>query len=170
MIPFAPFEPDRSKFNASASEGTLNVLPAADGWKGMPQLNEVSDALGAECLGMVKVQDSNDTLTIIAGTQTDLFKLDTSTNPYSWANISKSSGAYNVPVGDRWQFAVFGDHVIACNLGTVLQSYDINTPTAFADISGSPTARSIWVTGDYLCVGSLTNEPSRMAWSGLNSW
>jgi len=168
MIPFAPFEPDKSPFNASASEGTLNVLPAADGWKGMPQLNEVSDALGSECLGMIKIQDSNDTLTIIAGTQTNLYKLNTSTTPYSWTNISKSVDAYNVPANDRWQFAVFGDHVIACNLGTVLQSYDINTPTAFADISGAPTARTIWVTGDYLCVGSLTNDPSRMAWSGLN--
>lgn len=168
MIPFAPFEPDRSKFNAAASEGTLNVLPAADGWKGMPQLTEVSDALGDECLGYVKVQDSNDNLTIIAGTRTDLFRLDTSTSPYSWVNISKSSGAYSVPIGDRWQFAVFGDHVIACNLGTVLQSYDINTPTAFADIAGAPTARTVWVVGDYLCVGSLLNEPNKMAWSGLN--
>lgn len=168
MIPFPPFEPDKSPFNVSASEGTLNVLPAADGWKGMPSLTEVSDALGSECLGYVKVQDSDDELTIIAGTQTDLFRLDTSTSPYSWVNISKSAAAYNVPIGDRWQFAVFGDHVIACNLGTVLQAYDINTPTAFADISGSPTARTIWVTGDYLCVGSLANDPSRMAWSGIN--
>ena len=87
MIPFAPFEPDRSKFNAAASEGTLNVLPAADGWKGMPQLNEVSASLGDECLGYVKVQDSNDNLTIIAGTRTDLYKLNTATSPYSWTNI-----------------------------------------------------------------------------------
>jgi hypothetical protein len=170
MIPFGPFEPDKSRFNAAASEGTLNVLPSADGWKGMPSLTEISTALGDECLGYVKVQDSNDNLTIIAGTRTDLYKLNTSTSPYSWDNISKSAAAYSVPIGDRWQFAVFGDHIIACNLGTILQAYDINTPTAFADVSGSPTARSIWVTGDYLCVGSLLNDPSRMAWSGINDY
>lgn len=168
IIPFGLFEPDKSRFNAAASEGTLNVLPAADGWKGALQLSIISASLGSECRGFVRVQNSNDELTIIAGTQTDLFKLDTSASPYGWTNISKSAGAYNVPASDRWKFAVFGNHIIACNLNTVLQTYDIETPTAFADISGAPTARTVWVIGDYLCAGSLLNDPNRMAWSGIN--
>lgn len=165
---FPNFEPDRSPFNPAASSGTLNVLPAADGWKGMLQLIEISAALGSECLGYIKILNSNDELTIIAGTQTDLFKLNTSESPYGWTNIGKSAGAYNVPEGDRWDFAVFGSHVIACNHNTVLQSYDIETPDKFADISGSPQARNIWVVNNYLCVGSLINEPNVMAWSGIN--
>ncbi|WP_162651556.1 hypothetical protein [Lentilitoribacter sp. Alg239-R112] len=167
MIPFPSFEPDKSPFNYMASEGILNVLPTADGHKPMPSLVDISSALGDECLGATSIQSDDGGITIIAGTRTALYKLNTSTSPYSWTDISKAGG-YNVPIGNRWSFALFGNNLIAANLGGVLQSYDITTAGIFADIAGSPVCSVVWVSGDYLVCGQLDGQTNAIQWSGLN--
>ncbi len=167
MIPFPSFEPDKSPFNYMASEGVLNVLPTADGHKPMPSLVEVSAALPSECLGARFIQGADGGITIIAGTVDALYKLDTSTSPWSFIDISKAGG-YAVPTGDRWSFALFGNNLIAANLGGVLQSYDITGSGSFADIAGSPVCRMVWVSGDYLVCGYLDGLALTIKWSGLN--
>ena len=170
MIPFPPFEPDKSPFAFQSGDNLLNCLPSADGWKSMPGLVEVSEALAAECRGAVYYKDTVGTITIIAGTASDLYKLDTSVTPYAWTNVSKSSGAYNVPVGDRWSFTIFGDYLIAHSLGDVPQYISLSSGTAFADLAGSPpVAKYSWVAGDFLVFGHLENETNAIQWSGLNN-
>lgn len=43
-IPFAPFEPDKNRFNAGALPEILNVLPVADGYQPLPGLSELTPA------------------------------------------------------------------------------------------------------------------------------
>ena len=168
IVPFPRFEPDKSDFNPSAGDGVLNCLPVADGWGPMASLVEQSAALPSEPLGAVFVRKANGETTIIAGTETNLYKLNTSTNPYSWDEISKSTDAYSVPISDKWQFTVFGDYLIACSLGGPPQFFDIEAGTNFADLTGAPTARYVWTAGDFVVFGYLDGEPNKVRWSGLN--
>lgn len=170
MIPFPPFEPDKSPFAFQSGDNLLNCLPAADGWKGMPDLVTVSEALPSACLGATYYKDAAGAVTIVAGTATDLYRLDSSTTPYSWLNVSKSAAAYNVPPGDRWSFTIFGQYLVAHSLGDVPQYIDLTSGIAFADLAGSPpVAKYSWVAGDFLVFGYLENEPDTIQWSGLNN-
>jgi hypothetical protein len=167
LIPFAPFEPDKSPFNGAASEATKNVLPIADGWGPMPSLQEISASLGAQCRGAVYVRTSSGTYAVIAGTATALKKLNTT--DYTWDDISGASAPYSVPENDEWSFTVFGTTLIAHTLGDDIQAYDIESGGSFADLAGSPPrAKYSWVAGDFLVLGYLTDEPRAVQWSGLN--
>ncbi|PHS03820.1 MAG: hypothetical protein COA78_17260 [Blastopirellula sp.] len=169
MIMFPPFEPDKSQFNTSAGDNLLNCLPRADGWGPMAQFIAVSDALPTPCLGAVFVRSYGGSFTVIAGTATDLYKLNTATSPYSWDSISKSAGAYAVPVNDKWTFTTFGDRLIAHNLGGATQFYDITAGGSFADLPGAPIAKYSCAAGDFLMFGYLDGEASSVQWSGINN-
>ena len=168
MIPYPPFEPDKSPFNGAATDNLKNCIPAADGWKGMPSLSEISASLGAECRGAGFVRASNGTFTLIAGTASALFKLNTT--DYTWTDISGASAPYTVAQNDLWVFTQFGNSLIAHQLGDVPQVYDIEGGGNFADLGGSPpTAKYSWVAGDFLVFGYLFGEPDYIQWSGLNN-
>lgn len=170
MIPFPPFEPDKSPFNGGAGDNLKNCLPVADGWGPMPDFVELSDALPDDCVGLTAYKAPDGTLTVIAGTSTNLYKLDTTTDPYSWTNVSLLADGYSVPANDRWSFAVFGDYLIACQLGDPPQFISLSSGTAFANLAGSPpTAKYVATVGDFLVLYNLDGAPSRLQWSGLNN-
>ena len=168
IIAFPPFEPDKSIFNTNASQTTINCLPIADGWGPMAGFDEQTDALASTCLGSVAVRQADGTIRIFAGTSSNLYELDNSSSPYSWTEVSKTTNGYSVPSGDKWQFAVFGDYLIAVQLGNYPQFIDIASGTAFDDLTTAFKARYIWTAGDFVVVGYLENEPDKVRWSGLN--
>lgn len=168
-IPFPAFEPDRSDFTGSASNNVVNAQPVADGWGPMPDLVEISQALASECRGAVYVRDSTGNYVIIAGTETRLYRLDTT--DYSWDDISGPSAPYSVPLGDAWVFTRFGTQLLIHNLNNPIQVYDIEAAGVCADLAGSPPkARYSWVSGDFVVLGYLegTNGERIVRWSGLN--
>lgn len=170
MIPFPLFEPDKSPFLFTAGDNLINCLPRADGWGPLPLPVEISEALPSECLGAIAIKDPDNVISIYAGTATNLYKLNTSSNPNTWDEISQTTDGYSVPIGDRWSFTRFGDLLIAHNLGGVPQFIDITGSGDFADLAGSPpTAKFSWVAGDFLVFGWLDGEPNTIQWSGLNN-
>lgn len=167
MIPFPPFEPDKSPFNSAASDNLKNCIPVANGWGPMPSLSSISASLGATCKGAVYVRKSDGSLTIIAGTSTKLYSLNTSN--YTWTDISGAAAPFNVPLNDQWCFTVFGTKLIAHTLGDAVQVYDIEASGNFATLAGSPPrAKYSWIAGDFLVLGCLYNAPSSIQWSGIN--
>lgn len=168
--PFGPFEPDKSKFNGSASASIINVMPVANGWGPMPGLTEISEALGSACRGAVYVRSSSGIYTIIAGTETGIYALNTS--DYSWIDISGPSAPYALPLEETWSFTVFGTKLVIHNIADPIQVYDIETGGVCADLPGSPPkAKYSWVSGDFLILGYLDgpNGDKRIRWSGVNN-
>lgn len=169
IIPLPPFRPDRSVFGSNSSQNVVNALPVADGWGPMPGLTEISAALGSECRGAIYIRDSGGSYTIIAGTATGLYKLNTT--DYTWTDISGTSAPYTLPTVDSWSFTVFGQYLIAHNISDVAQVYDITAGGVFADLAGSPPkAKYSWVSGDFLVFGYLegTNGEKKVRWCGVN--
>ena len=167
-IPFPFFEPDKSQFNLSATSLVTNALPFADGWRPAKGLTVISSALGGECLGAVYVREADGDYTLIAGTRTGLYKLNTT--DYTWADISGTDAPYSVPVGDRWSFTRFGSYLIAHTLGDDIQVFNIGTSLTFEKLAGSPPrAKYSLATGDFLFLLYLDGKPETIRWSGLNN-
>lgn len=166
MIPFAPFEPDRTRYAIDASKNQINAIPVKDGWGPLPDLVALSQSLGAACLGGWSVRKQDGTFRLIAATETGIYELNGT--DYSWDEISGSSAPYSVPTGDRWSATKYGQTLVLCNLGDDPQYLDIDNGTAFADLPGSPPkARYCATIGEYLALGYLDGYPNRFMLSGI---
>ena len=106
---------------------------------------------------------------VFAGTSTRLFKLNNT--DFSWTDVSKGGLAYPALSSfEHWQFAQFGNFVVAVQANTVPQVFDISSGSAFADLGGSPPqARYVAVVGRFLVLSGLLSTPYRIQWSGLNA-
>lgn len=167
MTAFAFYEPDKAIFNPAASTVINNVLPKADGYGPMPQLVEYSEALASQCYGFTYVRSSTGSYSVLAGTQTRLYKLDPST--LAWTDVSGGSAPYSVPDSDRWSFARFGAKLYAATIGSPMQVYDVDSPLTWSDVSGAPQCKYITVGGDFLIGAHLNStRPQRVQWSGVN--
>lgn len=170
IIPFGPFEPDKSPYNPSVSANVINALPVADGWGPMPGLSEISAALGSECRGATFIRTSAGTYRVVAGTETGLYELNTT--DYTWTDISGTDAPYSVPEQDDWTMTRFGNKLYIHNISDPIQVYDIEAGGTVATAAGSPPrAKYSWVAGDYFVLGYLdiagTGQAS-VAWSGVN--
>ena len=143
-----------------------NVIPARDGWRPMPGLAEITSALGEACLGAVSVRKNDGTYIMIAGTETGIYRLDTS--DYTWDDISGASAPFSVPAGDRWTFTSYGTKLIAHSLGDDPQVYDVEAGGTFGPLGGTPPrAKYSVVAGEFLVFLHLDGEPDTVQWSGL---
>jgi hypothetical protein len=69
----------------------------------------------------------------------------------------------------QWQFAQFGNKILATQANDKLQVYDLSSSTAFGDNSGSPPqAAYIAIVGRFVVLSGLLSNAYRIQWSGLN--
>lgn len=165
MIPFARFEPDRAPYAVEASANIVNAVPVADGWGPIKSPTALTDALPGAPRGAVRVRTPDGVVRVFAGTVDALYELDADGS--TWNDVSGPS-PYAVPDGDNWSFTLFGDNLVASNLGTDHQYIGVTSGIAFADVPGSPPAsRFTWVAGEYFCLGNIASFPSRVQTSGI---
>lgn len=166
MIPFPPFEPDRSRFAFGSSPLAINCMPVADGWGPIPQFVPVSTALPGAPRGACYVRTSTGAFKIFAGTETGLYQFDTATQ--GWTDVSGTT--YSVPVNDKWQFEQFGDTLVATQLGDPVQYINIESGTQFDDLPGSPPrAKYVGTAGDFVILAHLAGDPLGIRTSGIGA-
>ena len=69
----------------------------------------------------------------------------------------------------HWQFAQFGNFVIAVHANVPPQVYDLSSAVAFSDLAGSPPqAAYISIVGRFVVLTGHLSNPYRIQWSGLN--
>lgn len=163
------YRPDLSDNLSPYTRTLLNVLPRSDGYGPFPDIARFTSALPAACRGYFYARNSDGSITVFAGTATKLYKL--SNTDFTWSDVSKGGSAYSaLPNADQWQFVQFNSLVFATQIGTVLQVFNLSSPSAFADAAGSPPqARYISVVGRFLVLTGIQNQASRVQWSGLNN-
>jgi hypothetical protein len=165
LIPFANFEPDRAPYAAGASATIVNAIPVADGWGPIRALFALTDPLPSAPKGGVRVRTPDGVVRVFAGTVDALYELDADGS--TWNEVSGPS-TYAVPDGDEWCFTLFGDNLVASNLGTDHQYIGVASGTAFADVPGSPPkSKYTWTAGEYFCLGNIASSPSRVMTSGI---
>jgi len=120
------------------------------------------------CRGFFYARKTDGSIAVFAGTATKLYQLN-NTN-FTWTDVSKGLGSYGtLPNTDHWQFAQFGNFVIAVQANVVPQVFNISSSSQFADLAGPPPqARYIAVVGRFVVLSGLLSTPFRIQWSGLN--
>lgn len=167
-VAFGPYEPDKSDLDRAHAAVLSNVLPRGDGWGPAEGLEALTQALPAACRGIFYARRTTGAIAVFAATATRLYLLDNST--FAWDDVSKSGSPYTSIESDRqWQFAQFGDVVIAIQRNIDPQAFTLSSDTEFDDLAGTPPAAgAIAVVGRFLVLSDLTDNPFRIHWCGLN--
>jgi len=168
--PFGEFLPDQPRFNNPGLITAKNAIPHHRSYKSFPSLNALGTALTLRCQGAVSYTDDADAEQIYAGDKNDLYQWS-GVNP---ANVSQSAGGYTVADDHMWQFARFGNKVIAVNIADAMQSMTMGGSN-FADMATStlkPKAKYIAVVRDrFVMIGNLNEsgaQPRRVRWSAID--
>lgn len=168
------WRPDMPTFGSGYSINVMNVLPRTPNTYGpFPSLADYATSpLPARCQGAVALLDSGDNVNTFAGTATDLYVMTVAGPTFS--NVSKSASAYNVGSDELWSFTLFGDNVIASNIGDPIQSFISGTSSKFSDLSAdAPKARYVAVVKGWLFAANTFDSidgavPWRTWWSAYN--
>lgn len=169
LLPFPEYRPDVSDLNAGYTRDLLNCVPRGDGYGPFTDSGPFTGSLPAPARGGILAQLPDGTVSIFAGTETRLYKLNNTT--LEWSDVSKGGSAYGSLGEDaNWVFSQFGNIVTATQRGTVVQQFDVTSDSAFSDLGGSPPqAGHSSVIGPFLVLSDLLDNPNRVQWSGLNA-
>lgn len=172
-LPTQEWKPDKPEFGNDGVTVARNVVPSANGFRPLPQLVAQGSALAGQVRGARTVRATSGVTYIYAGIDAQLYEGIGGT----FTDESKSGG-YSTGSEESWEFAVFGDRVIASNFTDPVQSMTIGGggSGAFADLFTStlkPKARHIDIVREFLVLG-YTNDaidgvkPNRVWWSAIN--
>ena len=161
-IVFGEWLPDQPGVSG-ALQAAYNVYPQQVGYGPIPSLanysNNASENLTAIYSGKI-----SGTSTLFAGGATKLFKYDSGTR--NLTNVSKTGGYTGT---GKWKFVQFGDALLATNNSQKIQSFTLNSSTAFADVAAAaPIAEYITVVRDFVVAANIASYPNRVQWSDIN--
>lgn len=172
-ISFGAWLPDIPPFNNPGLIVAKNVMPEANSYRPFPTFTGFSLAITARCQGTILVRDASDSAQHYAGDDQRLYKLDQTTA--SWSNVSRLvGGSYSTPAAGNWDFAQWGNTLIAVNgpHADVPQRISLGAAN-FVVLPGSPPpAACIAVVRDFVVVGNLSAtayQPQMVQWSAINN-
>lgn len=155
-LPFGEFKPDQTKASETL-RACQNALPSGDQrYVPLKSLQAFTDALDEPFKGGYSAISSDGDGFLLVGTETTLKRLSSG----SWSDLATS-----LTTNSRWQFQQFGNYVVGVN-GGMTQEVDLAAGTA-GDLATAPTATSIWVVGDYVCIGRADGEINKIATSAF---
>lgn len=165
-IAFGPYEPDIASVGTSKSSYVNNVVPRADGYGPIAAPVAFTSAMTGHCRGVAGALQSDGSTAIFGGNDTALYRVDATAR--TWSDVSVSGG-YSVLTRELWDFAQFGNNVIATTSNNNPQVYTLGTSSLFAALGGSPPqARRVAVVGEFVVLAGLTANPNRIQWSSIN--
>ena len=142
-----------------------NVVPTALGYNPFPLAVNYS-AAASENLNNVFAGLFSSTTNVFAGGATKLFKFDSA--DLSMDNVSKAGNYVGVV---KWNFAQFGNTIIAANNVNKLQYYTLGSSATFDDLNASaPIAEYVTVVRDFVVAASLDagTNANKVQWSDIN--
>ena len=164
-IPFDEWRPDLSSRTNPGAEAR-GVMSVAGQYGPFPSLQDYGAQAQAEAIvqGASVFYDSATVPHIFFGDASKLYHLESRV-----ATDRSISGGYSVGGSDTWQFAQFGDTVIAVSRNVAPQVFNMTVQpvVAFDDLGGSPPsgATSVARVGDFLWLG----KDFTVHWSAFNN-
>jgi len=177
-LPFGEWLPDLPDFANPGSVNILNVVPRTQESYG-PMATPVQSGgtgLNLRCQGAYSAQDAAGNVYNFAGDANRLYLQKAGSQNY--VDVSKAAGGpYSVgsiPTG-FWQFALFGQRLIATDFDDVPQTFLLGTDSAFSDLGGGPPhAQYVAVIRDFVMFGNTSDNingplPQRLWWSAIGN-
>ncbi|MCG8693993.1 MAG: hypothetical protein MI806_22540 [Minwuiales bacterium] len=169
VIPFAEWLPDLPSLNNPGATEAKNVIPGLNSYRPLSGLNSQDAGLDNYARGAFSARGSTGLTFNYAGDAGKLYRLSNSA-----ATDQSKLGGYSLDDGENWEFAVFGDKLIATSIATRPQVVTLGG-TQFADLAGNPPqARHVCTLGkqDSFLVLANVNDvggdglvPNRVQWS-----
>lgn len=170
MLMFGEYLPDIGPLENPGLLNCQNILPASAGYTYIPGPSNIStNTLDARPQGGASYHAQDGTVTIytFVGTIDKLY----SYGGHAFTDVSKMGG-YSTATTDSWEFAQWGNMVIATNYSDPVQVITLGSPP-FADLAGSPPkAKHIAVVDNFVVLGYINNGtvlPYRVQWSGIGN-
>lgn len=159
---FGGWEPDKPPHLSGALVTCRNVYPGPNGYRPLKQfVPTTGGTLPAPCLGADSFTSPQGMSSIIAGTQTGLYRARLN----GWKEIGSGYGAQ---ADGRWRYAQFGGLAIATNGSDPMVKINL-TSFVTAPLGGSPPkTKLLAVVKDFLVGGVLNGDTQTLGWSGIN--
>lgn len=158
VIEFGAWLPDQPTLDNPGCVVAKNCLPLGRGYKPMPSAVSRAPTLTARCRGAYTCVDLENNPFNFAGDATKLYRLTASA-------LNISGATYTTSADEFWEFAKYGEQVIATNYNDAVQVYTLGVGT-FAALGGSPPrARHAAVVRDFVVLGNLDGASNRVQWS-----
>lgn len=169
MLEFGEYKPDIPPLLNDGLTRAEGVLPQEIGYVPINQLaNVTTTAIAERPQGIFTARDPTavGATYVFVGTQTKLYQADGAV----WSDVS--GAVYTTDPVERWDFAQWGDEVMATNFADPIQVKTLGAG-AFGNLTGSPPqARYIAVVDNFVVLGNIldagTYYPQRVQWSGIN--
>lgn len=166
QIPFGEWLPDLPQHENPGALEARNVVPQLQSYRELNGLQSFSSALARACVGTFWAPDANNDIFNFAGDLQSLYSL---TSGITWTDISGPSAPYDAQIA--WEFAKFGETILAVNGEDPMQKYEMNVDATFLDQPGSPPIGfHIAVVRDFVFVGNIPAQgPNVVRWSAFNN-
>jgi hypothetical protein len=172
ILNYEEWTPDSPDFNAPGIISIKNLIPHPYGYRSFPSGVVSSNALTARFQGGISVKDTAGNSFSYAGDATKLYSLPSTT---TWTDVSRlAGGAYTIAPDQQWEFAKWGNTVIATNINDVMQVITLGGAN-FAALAGTPPqARHIAIVRDFVVAGNTNDAvngvaPNAVRWSAINN-
>jgi hypothetical protein len=164
MTPLLGFTPDAPTTTPGIITDCTNFIPYEAGMEGAPGVVSTgADNLAASAIQAATLINLAGTAKTFAASATRIYELTGTT----WTDRSVGGGPYTTTAA--WSFAQFGDTHLAASPNNVLQAA---TTGAFANVSGSPQARVMFVViaggGGFVICANTNTSVDQWANSGIN--
>lgn len=173
MIKFGEYLPDIAPLENPGLLIAENIIPSSSGYIPCPSPAPFSanaiDSRPSGADSFRSTSDANGKIYTIVGTADKLYNFDAS----SFTDISRMGG-YATADGESWEFAQWGNQVVATNFSDEMQVVDLGSPP-FDDLStDAPKARHLAVIDNFLVVANTWDatdlfQPTRVRWAGRGS-
>lgn len=169
MIPFGEWLPDQPDLSNPGSLIAKNVIPRANSYSPLSDIDIYTGAIDTACMGAFAVRDASNTVNWFSGTLAKLWHIQTGT---VWDDVSVGGG-YSTPADGNWKFCVFGNRVIATNYGDNIQNYTMGSSTDFAALYMDLKAKYCAVVKDFVIYANTHDtvdgdRPQRVRWTAIN--
>lgn len=163
-IELGEWRPDQPGISGSLTS-VQNVVPQLVGYGGFPTTSVYSQQATEDLRALYTGVYGSD-LTMFAAGSTKIFKFNELTDQLD--DVSKTGG---YTTSTWWDFAQFGDVLIAANDKDVMQAWNLGSSSVFANLSASaPIAKFVTVVRDFVVAANIGagTYPTRVQWSDIN--
>lgn len=159
---FGEWLPDVPDFKNPGCIVAENVIPIPGGYAPQPGLNPQGETADGAITSARLMFNANGSAVVVGATDANLFV-------NTGGTVTQT--AYTTAATDPWDFCRYNDFVIATNINNAPQHLsDIDTDTSWSDLGGTPPrAKYCARIGDFLVLGNLDGEPSKIQWSAFNN-
>ena len=167
-----PDMPDSTGQETLNLDSALNVYSSTTGYAPFPKASIVSEGTtDGKDINKLTLARKDAQILAIAGTDNHIY-LNTNliartVGSGDIRDISKEGG-YSNPVVS-WDFAQFGNALLATNGTDKIQTYNIGDGGTFSDIEQAPICNTIAIVRDFVFAGYCDENSQKVQWSDLNN-